>query len=485
MDNTLVSVIVPVYNVEKYLDECLESIVTQTYSNLDIILVPAESSDNSVEICNVWAAKDSRIRIVEQDKKCLGYARNKGVKHALGEYIAFCDSDDKLAPNYIEELLASALTNESDIVECEYYNASEDLSSTTVYSVLELLKDFDHCFYERFASPSAWKYLIKTSFWNNSHFSFPETSRMEDLAVYSLFFSAAEKSSFVYKPLYFYRSNPKSIMRSGGELAPIIDNYKKIAKFIFDEFDKRDLYSSNRLTLISQLEHHGHFLLEPYHNLSLEDRIKWETLISDELKSIFNFSFSVFDCRALGWGSQSSGQLCNLLTKRSDVEEKFIQKMTLRAMTSQNIRSQFESICKNADSNVIVVDLLEEICFIQSYDKSLEEYIKQWISGATILNNMIIDLVPQASVFIIERYLAHRYMDNNTLINYSDRDDISTLNELLQILYRELLRIMPKAILIESIPDSSRYSLTDDPKDGNAFDDAYYYERIVDILHQK
>ena len=88
MNKPLVSVIVPVLNVEKYLDECVSSIVSQTYDNLDIILLPGTSTDNSTMICNDWVKKDNRIRIVEQDKNCLGYARNKGIENAKGEYIA-------------------------------------------------------------------------------------------------------------------------------------------------------------------------------------------------------------------------------------------------------------------------------------------------------------------------------------------------------------------------------------------------------------
>lgn len=110
-----ITVVVPVYNVEKYLDECVESIVNQTYRDLEIILVEDGSPDNCPGLCDAWAKRDGRIRVIHQENKGLGAARNAGLAIAQGEYIAFADSDDWLAPDMYRQLYAAAREKNADI----------------------------------------------------------------------------------------------------------------------------------------------------------------------------------------------------------------------------------------------------------------------------------------------------------------------------------------------------------------------------------
>ncbi len=124
--NPLISVIVPVYNVEKYLDRCVESIVTQTYKNLEIILVDDGSRDNSGIICDNWAKKDSRIKVYHKQNSGAGDTRNYGVEKAIGKYIAFVDSDDVIAENYFEVLYNNLLQNSADISCCDYFEFEEN-----------------------------------------------------------------------------------------------------------------------------------------------------------------------------------------------------------------------------------------------------------------------------------------------------------------------------------------------------------------------
>lgn len=124
----MVSVIVPVYNVEKYIDECMESLVNQTYQNLEIILIYDKSVDKSYEHCVFWEEKDNRVfLIVNQERGGLGAARNIGLKHAKGDYILFVDSDDWLDKNYIEVLRSDCIRTNADFVSgSSYYEVMED-----------------------------------------------------------------------------------------------------------------------------------------------------------------------------------------------------------------------------------------------------------------------------------------------------------------------------------------------------------------------
>ena len=116
----LVSIIIPVYNTEKYLSKCLESVINQTYKNLEIILINDGSTDKSKEICESFAKKDKRIQILNKENSGVSSARNHGMRLAKGQYIAFIDGDDYAEENYIEELLKNLKQTESDCVLCGY-----------------------------------------------------------------------------------------------------------------------------------------------------------------------------------------------------------------------------------------------------------------------------------------------------------------------------------------------------------------------------
>lgn len=122
MSNPLISVIVPVYNVEKYLDRCVRSIMHQTYSNLEIILVDDESPDNCPAMCDNYAKEDSRIRVIHKKNGGLSDARNAGIEAANGEYIGFIDSDDYIDSDMYEFLYGIAQKENADVAMCELYH---------------------------------------------------------------------------------------------------------------------------------------------------------------------------------------------------------------------------------------------------------------------------------------------------------------------------------------------------------------------------
>lgn len=116
----LVTVVLPIYNVEQYLDRCINSVVNQTYKNLEIILVDDESPDNCPKMCDEWAKMDSRIKVIHKKNQGLGYARNTGIDSATGEYIYFVDSDDYIAMDTIELAYKAAAENNADMVTFGY-----------------------------------------------------------------------------------------------------------------------------------------------------------------------------------------------------------------------------------------------------------------------------------------------------------------------------------------------------------------------------
>ena len=120
----MISVIVPVYNVEKYLEECLDSIQNQTYSDIEVILVNDGSTDKSKEICGKYCKQDNRFQLLNQENQGLSAARNNGVAASTGEFIAFVDSDDIILPNYLETLMYY-MREDVDIVESQFTISKE------------------------------------------------------------------------------------------------------------------------------------------------------------------------------------------------------------------------------------------------------------------------------------------------------------------------------------------------------------------------
>ncbi|MBK8156015.1 MAG: glycosyltransferase family 2 protein [Streptococcus sp.] len=119
-NNSLVSIVVPIYNVEKYLEKCIISLIHQTYQNLEIILVVDGSPDASIDICKKWASKDDRIKIINKENGGLSDARNSGLKAASGELISFVDSDDWVSINMIEKMVNAIKSNNVDMAICQF-----------------------------------------------------------------------------------------------------------------------------------------------------------------------------------------------------------------------------------------------------------------------------------------------------------------------------------------------------------------------------
>lgn len=134
MEAGLVSVVLPIYNVEKYLDRCVESIVNQTYRNLEIILIDDGSLDGCPQKCDEWARKDERIKVIHKANAGLGYARNTGIENATGEYICFVDSDDYIALDTIEKAYHCAKENNVEVVLFGFNNV--DKKGKTVNSIV-------------------------------------------------------------------------------------------------------------------------------------------------------------------------------------------------------------------------------------------------------------------------------------------------------------------------------------------------------------
>ena len=206
-----ISVIVPIYNVEKYLPQCIESILNQTLTNIEIILLNDGSTDRSLSVCEKYATIDKRITLLSHSNIGLGETRNCGIDHAKGSYLAFVDSDDYLEENFLETLYNKALESDADIVETETYNITDSgekvpQQSFSNISDIKLSNNNAAHFYKSYFFPhiykhNAWDKIYRRQFVVDNHLRFGDNKKIY-----------AEDTWFQLQALFYY---PKIAFTSG------------------------------------------------------------------------------------------------------------------------------------------------------------------------------------------------------------------------------------------------------------------------------
>lgn len=203
----LVTIIVPVYNVEKYLDKCISTLCTQTYSNIQIILIDDGSTDESKKICKAWQLKDKRIMVLCEENKGQGSARNLGLNSAEGKYIVFVDSDDTVSNNYIETLYNLLIFNDADISCCNCDQYDEKGNYYGKYwknDGIRKLTGTEAIFsmwYQGIINIGPWGKMYRADLWKNVRF----VERFgEDYATMHYIYEQASKVIYTYTPLYHY-----------------------------------------------------------------------------------------------------------------------------------------------------------------------------------------------------------------------------------------------------------------------------------------
>ena len=257
-----ISVIIPVYNVEKYLEECLDSVVNQTFEDIEIICVNDGSTDKSLEILNDYASADDRIKVFTQENKRQGAARNLGLDKSSGDYVYFMDSDDYIDLSTIEKLYNNGISNNSDIVVSKIARFTDDCDKID-YSIpgFDFETQFKNVDFNDFTfnyndikqyvlnrSFAPWMKLFKKEFLLENNLQFIEYLAYEDVLFHVQTFLKAQRISFSPNFFYYYRNNPTSTMNTtenGLDIFKIIDFVQKylIENDFMDEFkDEFDLF---------------------------------------------------------------------------------------------------------------------------------------------------------------------------------------------------------------------------------------------------
>lgn len=247
MTTPLISVIVPVYRVEEYLERCVKSILSQTYENLEVILVDDGSPDQCPAICDACAEKDARVKVIHQENKGLSGARNAGIDAASGEYLAFVDSDDYVSPHFIEELYQLLQDTGCAIGQCRFsYVKGDGLveesdSAFCIYRGESLMEQLYGPEEKATCFVVAWNKLYRAELFKETGIRYPEGRIHEDEATTYRLFHEAKKLAFLDRALYgYYTENGESITSvfSAKRLQWLTAHEERIAFFKKNGYEK-------------------------------------------------------------------------------------------------------------------------------------------------------------------------------------------------------------------------------------------------------
>lgn len=286
----------PVYNVELYLDKCVESIVNQTYKNLEIILVDDGSPDKCAIICDKWAQKDERIKVIHKKNGGLSDARNIGIELAKGEYIAFVDSDDYLEADMYEKLFSAMIKNDADIAMCNFNcvnHADKEIKNQVLSRNLIIKNECltrNECFNKILTSFNyvvAWNKLYKRQVFEKIRY--PVNKIHEDEFVIHHLFNASKNIVCIEDCLYNYVQVNTSIMGQSY-------NVKRL-DYLNALYDRYLFYESIKLSKLKNNTGYIFFsdLLKAYMYLDINN-----SLISKDLKRYKRIYNSIYFCSMIG-----------------------------------------------------------------------------------------------------------------------------------------------------------------------------------------
>lgn len=241
-----VSVLVPICNVERYLEECLDSLVAQSFTDFEVLCINDGSTDGSLAIIHRYMEADARFRVIDKPNSGYGASMNMGLANAIGEYIAILESDDFFEPNALELLVDAAERNQSDVVKADFY-----LYWSTPQERDELFRIVDEQEVGRtmrpiddlaifFRKPSIWSALYRSSFLRDNGIDFLETpgASYQDAGFNFKVWASAARATFIADPILHYRQdNEKSSVNSAAKVYCVCDEYASMASFVNDRLD--------------------------------------------------------------------------------------------------------------------------------------------------------------------------------------------------------------------------------------------------------
>ncbi len=317
----MISIIVPIYNVENYLKQCLESICKQTYKQIEIILINDGSTDGCSDICDLYLERDSRIKVIHKRNEGLVRARKTGINFAMGEYIAYVDGDDWIEPNMIERLYNTLIEQDADIAICGRYEDTGDTHRPVYHGIPEGRYDkqalleyvypkmiVNDAFFEWGIFPGVWDKLFKRECLEKYQMAVDDRLTMgEDAACTYPALLNADKIYVLHECLYHYRQSASSMVKQNTEVELQRKRFNILYNSVNKSFEKyKDIYD-----LREQWKEYILFLMVPRADVLYRD--------IDKLDFLFPFKNVKKGSNIILYGMGTYGQLLYKFIKNTGI----------------------------------------------------------------------------------------------------------------------------------------------------------------------
>lgn len=487
-----ISVIIPIYNVEKYLNKCLDSICNQTIKDYEIILVNDGSTDKSGLICEEWKKKDSRIRYYTKENEGLGPTRYFGMERSSYDYVTFVDSDDWVSDNFVESMYHRIKSTNADIVYCDCCYVDEMTDYIFIDRFRKNLNSVNASLSCRlsFGYPNVWAAIYNKKVWIDNHIEMPGIV-YEDTAAYGILLNYAKKIEYCEEPLYYYRTNrPGSLMQQGSKtyknMLTALDYLLSHSVDLYSFKEEKDAYldfcikqlQSDWMKILKQgtKESKEQFLyaiddfLNKYFN-------NWRERVLDKIFAIGSYTSSavynkIKPFRALNDGKFQYVSMVNFLPGKKDLS-KFEIIPSSRQFCISMFNKEFNDFSYDIlkDRELIIIDLLDERfdlleingvyynnsdAFMKTFsspsevrviDRYSDECLQLWKKGVDTLFGFAHDHgIP---VFVLKLKYNYYILDDLELVKYDNEVKIQKMNDLLDIYYKYIEEKWPDTVMLE------------------------------------
>ncbi len=488
-----VSVIIPVYNVYEWIDFCLESIVTQTFSDFEVLLIDDGSTDGSDRKCQKWAEKDSRIKVMPKKNEGPSIARNYGLQYAAGEYVVFIDADDWVESTYLEKLYHAIIQNHVLMSECDVYRFN-NVTGEKVYCACSGRMGRQYTLEEHmiYGAAQIWKCMIKKTVFTEYGIKFPDCHG-EAKAIYSLLLALSGGISNVEEGLYYYRKfrcgslsekprenhgdenavglQSSDCLLQGFQEQGVYQKYepllRKIVKLRLSERLAGLLYRREKKEFCLLAEQYYSYIERKFPNtMNFRymilggynlNRILWHMDVLQNPYGRFNFS--------------------SLISLMNPAEEPFLclhKNKYREIMVRRDIESEFWKIIKEIEPEYIFIDFIEERFDILKYaggyitrsdafetleqgpakehiiERNSEECFKLWeISFQNFIEKVQVEH-PKCRIIVIENYLSEEVGDIYEKTYFENIDEIRSKNLVLKLYYKFVSENFPYIPMIET-----------------------------------
>lgn len=496
-----VSVIIPVYNVAAWLDECLRSVVGQTFTDFEAILVDDGSTDGSSELCDEWAKKDFRIRVIHKENAGPSAARNTGILEAKGRYFCFLDSDDWIELSFLQKMYRTISFEQADMAECDVWRVDSITGKKTLRRISGVLgRRYSTEEQMEYGYTAIWKCMFRRELFTENKVDFPDC-HSEARALYPLLLCLSKKRSYVPEALYYYRLFRKGSLsekprKAAGSRAEGIGAYE----ILIQNFLDRGLYEKNREILKKLVIHKLSDLLAAFFTQRTAEEFE---RLTKEYCEFIHTAFPEYESRTYmnisGYNLNKvlgnmrllhdPGRRINfssLISLMNPVEKTPVirhKNRYRRIMLEREADNGFWSLIEEKKPDFIVLDFIEERFDIMTYQggyltksdafdgcemkpeperiiwRDSRECMELWKKSALGFIERMEKDYPDVEIVLVKNYLAEKKGDIYGQEYFADLDEIRKINGILEQYYKVFQQYCKKVKIVEAA--ECQYYFTD------------------------